>query len=124
MPDVPGFVGPAAGAAVAFALFVITTQRGDIRDLAGRHASEAEWRRQRSKARLVLAGATLLLVVLGVAAAGAVDGLIDGASASALEWIAVAALVVGVALWPFALGNVRLAGTHLGTVRRRLYGRP
>lgn len=123
MPDVPGFVSAAGGAAVAFALFVITTQRGDIRDLAGRAATEADWRRQHTKARLVLAAATLLLAALVVITVRATADLLDGKQASASEWVAIAALLAGAALWPFALRNARLAGTHLATVRRRVYGR-
>lgn len=122
MPDVPGFVGLAASGLLTIALFVITTQRGDIRDLASRNATEADWRRQWATARLVLALATLLLIGVALVAVPSIVDLGKGAAAAPQEWIAVAALLVGLLLWPFGAGNVRTAATHLASHRRRLYG--
>lgn len=122
MPDIPSFVGPAAGGVLAIALFVITSQRADIRDLADRRASEDDWRSQRAKARVVLASATVLLAGVAFIAVPALADLIDGEGPTGAEWVAIAALAAGISLWPFAAGNVRVAAAHLTAHRRRLYG--
>jgi heme/copper-type cytochrome/quinol oxidase subunit 3 len=122
MADVPGFVAPAAGGLLAISLFVITTQRGDIRDLASRNASERDWILQRRKAVGLLIVATVLLVVAAVVAVPAAIDLAEDATPSTVEWVAMAAVVVGAFLWWFGLGNVRLAARRLATVRERMYG--
>ena len=122
MPDVPSFVGPTAGGILAIALFIITTQRGDIRDLATSRASEAAWRRERRKARFLLILAAGLLIALGVVAVPAIVDLVEGDEVSGGGYVAAAAFVVGLSLVPFSAGNARMAATHLAERRRQLYG--
>jgi len=123
MADVPGFVGPAAGGLIAISLFVINTQRGDIRDLASSNATEPDWVRQRRKAVGLLVLATVLLVAVGAVAVPAAIDLADDETQSTVEWVAMAAVVVGAVLWWFALGNARRAAGHLAAMRERIYGK-
>jgi heme/copper-type cytochrome/quinol oxidase subunit 3 len=121
--DIPGFVGPAAGGLIAISLFVISTQRGDIRDLASREATEKDWGRQWRKAVGLLILATLLLAAAAVVAVPAAIELAEGETPSTVEWVAMAAVFVGSFLWWFGLGNVRGAARNLATLRERLYGK-
>lgn len=123
MPDVPGFVGAAAGGLLALTMFLIRTHRGDIRELAATYANEGAWRRQLNRTRVVLVVATLLLIGVLIVAVPALIDLIQGDKISAPEWIALAAAVPGFILWPLGAGNVRLAAANLAEVRRRIYGR-
>ena len=65
----------------------------------------------------------MLLVAVAVVAIPAGIDLAEDEMPSTVEWVAIAAVVVGAFLWWFGVGNVRLAARNLAKVRERIYGK-
>ena len=112
--------GPVVGVAGAVTLFVLTTLRTDINQSKGARADERARRQLRDRAALLLALGTILLTLALAVAIPAGITLVRGETPATERLVVLGAAVVGLVLWPFALGNVRRAEAQLRTHRRRV----
>ena len=112
--------GPVVGVLAAVTLFLLTTVRGDVRELSKSRASQQSWRRARRRNGALLAlGLVLLAFTLWFAVPAVVD-LLGGTTPPVSRLVALGMCCIALVLLPFAIGNYRRAADGLATHRGRL----